>query len=182
MIAEATTKLYDYKAIGRLRAGDSLDTSTICIKINTNLQPFPHRYYDSRIGRFLSEDPAGFSGGDINFYRYVKNNPINLVDPTGEVIWILIGAVIGYFASDQTFEGVLAGAAAGFLAPLIYPYVLKVVPPFQISLFGYKITSEVIAVSLVNAAISAAAGYLARKIKEELEVKDYSYTPKEPSY
>ncbi len=41
------------------------------------------RYYDSSIGRFLSEDPIGFEGGDVNLYSYVKNSPINFIDPFG---------------------------------------------------------------------------------------------------
>jgi RHS repeat-associated protein len=41
------------------------------------------RYYDPRAGRFLTKDPIGFAGGDVNLYRYVRNNPINRVDPFG---------------------------------------------------------------------------------------------------
>ena len=41
------------------------------------------RYYDPAIGRFISEDPIQFSGGN-NFYRYVNNKPLTLVDPSGE--------------------------------------------------------------------------------------------------
>ncbi len=41
------------------------------------------RYYDPTIGRFISEDPTGFSGSKTNFYNYVGNGPINAVDPTG---------------------------------------------------------------------------------------------------
>jgi RHS repeat-associated protein len=41
------------------------------------------RYYDPKIGRFLSEDPIGFDSRDPNFYAYVKNNPVNAIDPTG---------------------------------------------------------------------------------------------------
>lgn len=41
------------------------------------------RYYDPQVGRFVSEDPAGFGGGDINLYVYVANNPILLIDPWG---------------------------------------------------------------------------------------------------
>ncbi len=41
------------------------------------------RYYDPQAGRFSSEDPIGFNGGDVNLYRYVQNNPVNLVDPKG---------------------------------------------------------------------------------------------------
>lgn len=33
--------------------------------------------------RFISEDPMGFEGGDVNFYAYVGNNPINNNDPSG---------------------------------------------------------------------------------------------------
>ena len=31
----------------------------------------------------MSEDPIGFRGNSLNFYQYVKGNPINLIDPTG---------------------------------------------------------------------------------------------------
>ena len=41
------------------------------------------RYYDAQTGRFLSEDPIRFDGGDGNLYRYVRNNPVNLIDPQG---------------------------------------------------------------------------------------------------
>ena len=41
------------------------------------------RYYDSQIGRFISGDPAGFRGQDINVYRFVKNQPNGFVDPSG---------------------------------------------------------------------------------------------------
>ena len=41
------------------------------------------RYYDPRGGRFLSEDPIGFGGGDIDLYAYAMNNPVNLTDPDG---------------------------------------------------------------------------------------------------
>ncbi len=40
------------------------------------------RYYDSKVGRFLSEDPIDFDGGS-NFFIYVENDPINFDDPDG---------------------------------------------------------------------------------------------------
>jgi hypothetical protein len=41
------------------------------------------RYYDPGVGRFISEDPIGFDGGDTNLYRYVGNSPLNFIDPFG---------------------------------------------------------------------------------------------------
>lgn len=40
------------------------------------------RYYDPKIGRFITEDPIRFDDG-INFYVYVRNNPVNASDPSG---------------------------------------------------------------------------------------------------
>jgi RHS repeat-associated protein len=41
------------------------------------------RYYDPTIGRFISQDPIEFLSGDFNWYRYVGNDPVNWVDPSG---------------------------------------------------------------------------------------------------
>jgi RHS repeat-associated protein len=41
------------------------------------------RYYDTATGRWLSNDPIGFAAGDTNIQRYVGNNPVNYVDPSG---------------------------------------------------------------------------------------------------
>jgi RHS repeat-associated protein len=41
------------------------------------------RFYDPSNGRFLSQDPLMFAAGDTNLYRYVGNNPVDLIDPTG---------------------------------------------------------------------------------------------------
>ncbi|MEQ8848700.1 peroxidase family protein [Botrimarina sp.] len=42
------------------------------------------RYYDAVTGRFASEDPLGFGGGDTNLFRYVANDVLRFVDPFGE--------------------------------------------------------------------------------------------------
>ncbi len=41
------------------------------------------RWYDPTTGRWLSQDPIGFSAGDANLYRYVGNRPTSVSDPSG---------------------------------------------------------------------------------------------------
>lgn len=53
--------------------------------LNYNL----HRYYDSSTGRYTSEDPIGLAGG-LNRYTYAYGNPINYIDPTGEIVWLAV--------------------------------------------------------------------------------------------
>jgi RHS repeat-associated protein len=48
----------------------------------TGLYYYRARYYDSTIGRFLSEDPVRYAGGR-NFFVYVGSSPTNLFDPLG---------------------------------------------------------------------------------------------------
>jgi RHS repeat-associated protein len=57
-------------------------------KLETGLYYYRARYYDSFAGRFLTEDSVRFRA-DINFYRYVYNNPINNFDPSGN--WPIFG-------------------------------------------------------------------------------------------
>jgi RHS repeat-associated protein len=45
------------------------------------------RFYDPNLGRFISEDPIGFGGGDVNLYGYVWTNPLNYYDPMGLDGW-----------------------------------------------------------------------------------------------
>lgn len=53
----------------------------------TGLLQYRCRYYSPALGRFVSADPIGLAGGDVNYYRYVKNNPIDWVDPWGLERW-----------------------------------------------------------------------------------------------
>ncbi|MEP6850587.1 MAG: RHS repeat-associated core domain-containing protein, partial [Acidobacteriota bacterium] len=56
----------------------------------TGLQYNRARWYDPNIGRFISEDPIGLGGGDINLYGYVGNHPLMFRDPSGKIIPVLV--------------------------------------------------------------------------------------------
>jgi hypothetical protein len=49
----------------------------------------PARFDNSRIGRFMSPDPLGIFSSNLtdpqtlNLNSYVRNNPVNLTDPSG---------------------------------------------------------------------------------------------------
>jgi RHS repeat-associated protein len=49
----------------------------------TGLQFNRARYYDGTDGRWVNQDSLGFWAGDPNLYRYVQNDPTNVVDPSG---------------------------------------------------------------------------------------------------
>jgi RHS repeat-associated protein len=49
----------------------------------TGLHYYRARYYHPDLQRFISEDPVGLEAGDVNFYVYVSNSPLNFVDPFG---------------------------------------------------------------------------------------------------
>lgn len=65
----------------------------------TGLYYFRARYYSPRLQRFISEDPMGIGGGDVNLYRYAFNDPM-LTDPSGLFAW------------RSAEQGVVAGAAS----------------------------------------------------------------------
>jgi len=87
--SQQTQNTYAYDPYGKLMAQQETIAQPFkyagqvgIIDEGNNLYYMRARYYDANIGRFISEDPAGFQGG-LNLYAYVGGNPIMLVDPTG---------------------------------------------------------------------------------------------------
>ena len=78
----------------------------------TGLYYYRARYYDPTAGRFISEDPIGFAGGDVNLYRYVQNNPVMFIDPYGLALSDILPA-IGTAMSQGAQAGAYAIGQAG---------------------------------------------------------------------
>jgi RHS repeat-associated protein len=81
---------YGYDAFGMVSASDPAFANTYAYTgrewdKEIGLYYYRARYYDPMEGRFISRDPIGFAGGDVNVYRYVQNNSINLIDPSGNI-------------------------------------------------------------------------------------------------
>jgi len=81
------TTLYTFEPFGNTsRAGPAPSTSydfTGRESDETGLKYYRGRYYHPGAHRFVSEDPIGWLGGDVNLYAYVRNNPLAWRDPTG---------------------------------------------------------------------------------------------------
>ncbi|WP_146160792.1 RHS repeat domain-containing protein [Deinococcus arcticus] len=72
-----------------------------------NLYYYRARYYNSELGRFISQDPIGLEGG-INWYAYANGNPVQISDPYG--LWGTF--VQGGVSADAGF--LFGGAGASY--------------------------------------------------------------------
>jgi RHS repeat-associated protein len=64
-----------------------------------------HRYYEPKLGRYVTQDPIGLKSG-VNHYGYVLQDPINEIDPSGLKMYPddFMGPLPpgGYFKSQMT--------------------------------------------------------------------------------
>ena len=86
--SQSIVKGYTYKSFGDIysETGSVVQPFTFTGREydpESGLYYYRARYYDPRAGRFLTRDPIGFAGGDVNLYRYVHNNPVKWADPLG---------------------------------------------------------------------------------------------------
>jgi RHS repeat-associated protein len=105
--AGAVTASLGYTAFGRPEFGmtDGYAFTGREWDNETGLYYYRARYYDPKIGRFISEDPIRFLGG-FNFYTYVGNKAASRVDPFGlkEYPNTFMGPLPpdGYYTSQMT--------------------------------------------------------------------------------
>ncbi len=106
------------------------------------------RYYDPKVGRFISEDPIGFAGG-VNFYEYAFSNPANWVDPYGLDVLVALreGAhgyghigigvnqstdTVGFYSSDPGLDVLVGKSVPGVVRPdeskVIDSIIIKTTP------------------------------------------------------
>jgi RHS repeat-associated protein len=83
----ATTTSYTYDPFGTTTTAgaSSANRSQYTGRENdgTGLYYYRARYYHPQLPRFISEDPIGFAGGDVNLYAYVFNAPMTFLDSLG---------------------------------------------------------------------------------------------------
>ena len=96
------------------------------------------RYYNAYIGRFLSVD---LIKNELNWYIYVNNKPIIMIDPSGKIadiiggmmggcaIQALIGGIGGFLRRESACEigcaaavGCLMGAIEGLIGTTIFKF------------------------------------------------------------
>jgi RHS repeat-associated protein len=98
--SKAIVQRYGYESFGMLTASDPAFDNAYTYTgrewdKEIGLYYYRARYYDPMEGRFISRDPIGFAGGDVNVYRYVRNGPILLTDPFG--LWSFTAEAYGIY-------------------------------------------------------------------------------------
>lgn len=94
---------------------------------STGLQYSRARYYNPAIGRFISEDPIGFGGGDVNLYAYVGNSPSQFKDPSG------LNAVSDAYG---WYQDNVALPTMNFLVDTVHPFAYDYLPGYGL---GYAV-------------------------------------------
>jgi RHS repeat-associated protein len=111
--------LYEYKPYGEFSVKEetSADPTEYFftgkkLDDETGLYFYGARYYNPAVGRFITPDPTIQHPGDpqdLNRYSYCRNNPVNLVDPTG----------LGWFKKFIDKWAGLFGLAGGLIKGIV---------------------------------------------------------------
>jgi len=112
------TTSYAYDAFGNVTvSGNDFNAFQYTGRENdeTGLYYYRARYYSPGLRRFISQDPIRLAGG-INFFAYVRNNPIHFIDPFGLNGWgdvVDIGSSIFDTSGTGAFVGSIVGSGIG---------------------------------------------------------------------
>ncbi len=107
---------YTYEPFGKFSTSGEASTNSFKFTgredDGTGLMYYRARYYNPTWGRFISEDPIGFEGGDANLYAYVGNSPCNATDPLGLAPWDGVADFFGDAWNGITTAGRKVASAA----------------------------------------------------------------------
>jgi RHS repeat-associated protein len=112
----------------------------------TGLNYYGYRYYDPKIGRWLSRDPLGELGG-LNLFGFGPNSPLNGYDPNG-----------GFWSWGGAAAGAGIGAIGGIVATVVHAGVNAV--QGQSYDFGRNLANNVATGAFAGAVGGALAGAL----------------------
>jgi len=95
---------------------------------STGLYYYRARYFHPGLQRFIGEDPIGLEGGDFNLYAYVRNSPVNWVDPLGLRVINRSGHTV-FIKPEEPGQPTIAlgpgqtypGKQDGIAVPCLYP-------------------------------------------------------------
>lgn len=108
--AQNVVQSYSYDSFGEVTAVGSIEQPYAYTgreyDPETGKYYYRLRYYDADSGRFLSRDPMSFAAGDAVLTNYVGGNPVNYIDPSGNIPFPIITAGIGAVAG---FSGSIIG-------------------------------------------------------------------------
>jgi RHS repeat-associated protein len=118
------TTSYTYEPFGKTTQTGAASDNTFQYTGRENdgngLYYYRARYYSPAMQRFISQDPIGLAGGDVNLYAYASNSPVNFTDGSGLTIFEDIGdgfeSVYGVGGMvDDAIPDEVSEAAAGVL-------------------------------------------------------------------
>lgn len=114
---------YEYDPFGQIIGQDGKRNTNYLYTgqeydLESDLYYYNARYYNSRLGRFISRDPMLGRDGDSlsrNGFAYVKNNPLKYIDPSGEEEYgaCKVKPELYWSKAPKTFSDYV-GDAAGF--------------------------------------------------------------------
>lgn len=122
---------------GRSKKEVMLKAYRYCTKerdASTGLYYYGARYYPPWLGRWISPDPSG-TGDGLNLYIFVGNNPISLVDDTGNIglgwlgklvggaVTAVVGAVMGLCGTTGTQNGPMTSEIATIAGMAVSTYM-----------------------------------------------------------
>ena len=111
-LATSATKAMVWRWEGRV-FGEAPPTGSVTVNLRyagmyadseTGLYYNWHRYYDPKIGRYITSDPIGLRGG-LNTYLYARANPLRYIDPSGLGVAGTAGEIIMYVGGAAAVGG-----------------------------------------------------------------------------